>query len=435
MGSAAVHPMHSSRASRKVDVEPADAAVEAALEQSNDPVPEDRGDPEPGNPKDASEAAPEAAPAAAAKPVRRSFYGFRSGTDRGSSHGDDGEGDQSDPKLSRTRMSIFHSAADAKKRSLTDDDDVKSKGNSLLLAGSASIQMRQRKQMDTRSHVAQSAKSAREWLMPFVERDAPKYSLSKGQALAVSSVQLFPRHYCLLSRLSLRNPQCRVLLRAAMIFGTMLDFAIFSHLPIFCNDEWHQHVVRSGGPEQMRFLLSVAKFDEDGNGSLDDHEWAQYEMLSDSLINEAVTFSGNLAIVGALMLGLTHQLTIGRPGTYELSDDTETEWGRGVDWLAWLAYGFNCASEGFAFFTLAMAVITRSCVTNVLPSRESKIAMLRMTNALGYQSVAMMLALWCFILTVTLGTIVASPTMGFIGTAVWLVGRCTTKSHHTPHFT
>jgi len=165
----------------------------------------------------------------------------------------------------------------------------------------------------------------------------------------------------------------------------------------------------------------VARFDEDGNGELDDEEWESYEALADALIGDAFTFSGNLALVGALMLGLTHQITMGRPIPYEASAASAEFYGENAQWLTWVAYGCNCCSEAFAFFTLTLAMITRSCVTNVLPSRESKIAMLRMTNALGFQSVGMLLTLWCFVGSVLTGALIASPTMGFVGVGVWLI--------------
>ena len=46
--------------------------------------------------------------------------------------------------------------------------------------------------------------------------------------------------------------------------------------------------------------------------------------------------------------------------------------------------------------------------------------MLRATNALGLQSTAMILTLWTFVLSNTFGTLVASPTIGIIGSLLFI---------------
>ena len=55
------------------------------------------------------------------------------------------------------------------------------------------------------------------------------------------------------------------------------------------------------------------------------------------------------------------------------------------------------------------------------PLDPNVIAMLRMTNALGFQAVGMLLTLWCFVVASLFGVIVASPSHGFMAAAMWLV--------------
>jgi len=257
---------------------------------------------------------------------------------------------------------------------------------------------RQTHATSSRALVAQSAQEARDWLMPFAETEAPRFSLLK-----------------------------------AMLYGTLIDVGIVIQTRPLCGvgGGWYSYIVRSGGSEQIRFLLAVAQFDQNGNGTIDDDEWLAYEGLADVLVSDAFTFSGNLSLVAALMLSLTHLITMGRPVPFMLSAATEDYLGvADSQWLLWTAYAANAVSECCAFFTLCIAVITRSCITNVLPSRESKIAMLRMTNALGLQAVGMLLTLWSFFVASAFGVLVASPTIGLMAAIMY----ARTRDAHTRPF-
>ena len=212
---------------------------------------------------------------------------------------------------------------------------------------------------------------------------------------------------------AISRPKYKV--RDAMLFGTFIDFFMLLRIPI--GNTLTRALIRHGGPEQLRFLFCVATFDSDHNGYIDDKEWALYEKVGDALIADSVAMCANMGIVGALLLGLTHLVTIGRPLPFELSEPSAAFFDS--RWLVWVSYTFNAASEAAAFFTLAIAVITRNNLTNVLPTRELKIDMLRSSNALGIMGVGLMLTLWCFILSTAFGTLVASPKEGFVGTGLF----------------
>ncbi len=177
-------------------------------------------------------------------------------------------------------------------------------------------------------------------------------------------------------------------------------------------------VIRHGGPEQLRFLYCVATFDANHDGTIDDREWELYEKQGDLLISDSVAMCSNMGIVGALLLGLTHLITMGRPTAYVLSEQSSEVF---ETWLLWLAYSFNAASECGAFFTLCIAVITRNNLTNILPTRELKVDMLRSSNALGIMGVSLMITLWCFLLSAIFGTLVASPREGIVGCSCFVV--------------
>ena len=142
----------------------------------------------------------------------------------------------------------------------------------------------------------------------------------------------------------------------AVLFGAFIDFLIILRWAPFAGP-LTQAVVKHGGAEQLRFLLCLAQFDKNGDGDINDEEWANYEKVSDALIADSVAMCGNTALVSSLLLGLTHLITMGRPIPYELSADSSVAFG---EWLLWTAYGFNTFSECAAFFTLCIAVITRN---------------------------------------------------------------------------
>ena len=60
-------------------------------------------------------------------------------------------------------------------------------------------------------------------------------------------------------------------------------------------------------------------------------------------------------------------------------------------------------------------------VTNVLPTRELKIDLLRSTNALGKMGVSLLFTLWFFLLGGVLGTLVASPSIGVLGCVLFVL--------------
>ena len=212
----------------------------------------------------------------------------------------------------------------------------------------------------------------------------------------------------------------------AMLYGCLIDWAILLRADEWMQmDEFVRCVVSCGGAEQMRFLLALAQFDRDGNGTIDDDEWVQYQKLADRLIEDSVTLCGNLALVSTLLLGVTHLVTIGRPQPFVLSDASLEAFGeRNGSVLLGTAYFATVLCECCSLFVLCCALITRNCLTNILPTREVKIDMLRTTNALGMQAVITQLMLWSFLIANLLCVLVASPTHGWIGVTLFLAMAC-----------
>jgi len=197
----------------------------------------------------------------------------------------------------------------------------------------------------------------------------------------------------------------------AILYGSFIDFAVMLRCTSL-GSSLIRTVVRHGGPEQIRFLLRLAQFDSDSNGTIDDAEWDEYKKVANILVADCVAMCNNTAVIGALLLGLTHLITVGRPIPYTISEESAEVFG---PWLLWLAYTCNAVAECSAFFTLCMAVITRNNITNVLPTIELKLDLLRTTHSLSYLGVSLIITLWFFLLSSIFGTLVASPSIGAVG--------------------
>eukprot|EP00965_Chrysotila_dentata_P233610 6199686-Pleurochrysis_carterae.AAC.1 len=204
--------------------------------------------------------------------------------------------------------------------------------------------------------VADSAAAARKHLLPFAEMKTPPYNLL-----------------------------------LAIAYGSFCDFAVTFRLRV--PDEFHSFIFRNGGVYRLRFILVNAQFDPDGDGVIDGDELALYEKRADRAIAEMATFFSTLSVVAALLVGLTHYITLGYPLPFEASAETTANLGlQEADWLLWIAYATNNIAGGASFFTLCASIAARTCLTNVLKSRESKLSLLRTTNLAGILAFSMLLA-------------------------------------------
>lgn len=222
------------------------------------------------------------------------------------------------------------------------------------------------------------------------------------------------------ARVALRQfasyPRPRYTRWRSILYGSFIDWAICLRLPL--GDNVFGFIAKRGGPEQVRLLLTLARFDEDGDGTISDEEFAHFLQASDEIIADANAMCGNLAVVSALLLGLSHNVTVGRPVPLAYAPDVETQYG---EWLLWVVYALNLCAESGAFFTMCLAIITRNCVTNIIPTPQHKVDFLRTTNALGHLGIGILVSLWCFLLSTTAETLTTSPHLGILGCAIMLL--------------
>ena len=190
------------------------------------------------------------------------------------------------------------------------------------ISGKAAMKSRLSRQITMKSLVSDSAVQARVALRQFASYPRPRYTRWRS-----------------------------------ILYGSFIDWAICLRLPL--GDNVFGFIAKRGGPEQVRLLLTFARFDEDGDGTISDEEFAHFLQASDEIIADANAMCGNLAVVSALLLGLSHNVTVGRPVPLAYAPDVETQYG---EWLLWVVYALNLCAESGAFFTMCLAIITRNCV-------------------------------------------------------------------------
>ena len=106
------------------------------------------------------------------------------------------------------------------------------------ISGSAAMKSRLSREFTLKSLVSDSAVQARVGLQKFASYPRPRYSRWR-----------------------------------AMLYGSFIDWAIFMRLPL--GDNVFGFIVKRGGPEQVRLLLALARFDEDGDGCINFEEFVE----------------------------------------------------------------------------------------------------------------------------------------------------------------
>jgi len=179
--------------------------------------------------------------------------------------------------------------------------------------------------------------------------------------------------------------------------------------------QWVKSLMEIGGVESARLMMTVAGFDRNAAGIIEDDEWEIYQKNGEKLITDAVSSLANFAIVTALLVVLTHQNSIGRPAPWKASvDSIEYFSAETAERLTWTCFTCNIIAEGLALCVLCLSVTFRHLLTNVVPTLEGKLAMLEWTNILA---TLYWLAAWdcCLIIVVVfLGALLASAPMGLM---------------------
>ena len=136
-----------------------------------------------------------------------------------------------------------------------------------------------------------------------------------------------------------------------------------SHLPLCW--VWPFGTRPPFGQVGIQLLIAIAKFDIDGDGRIDEKEFAISRAQGERAVANAVQACTNFAIISALLFGASHNTNIGRPKPYEAGHDEHKE---ETLILMWVLYGLNVIAEALALSTIICSIFIRQLVSNALPS-------------------------------------------------------------------
>jgi len=140
-----------------------------------------------------------------------------------------------------------------------------------------------------------------------------------------------------------------------------------------------------GGPARVSTLLKLVKCDPNMGGHwLDKAELEQYKRQGIEFVGQVVANCQTMSVVGTLVVGLTHQSTIGRPAVWQPSADFVDSFGqRAADICMWLGYTANLYTELAAITLLLFCITIRQLLVAILPNLQSKLKFIRKANPSG----------------------------------------------------
>ena len=160
------------------------------------------------------------------------------------------------------------------------------------------------------------------------------------------------------------------------------------------------------------------RLDPDGSGSLSEDELRTFNVRTDMLIGRAVTVRQTMAVVGTLMIALTHKQSLGVQGLV-LSDESVRVWGeRATEALLWTAYSTNVSTEVSALCLLCQCVYGRRMLSNVLPTKMDKLEYLSRYNVIGAIAKLTNVTVSFLTLTIAFGALTYAPYLGIIGASL-----------------
>ena len=103
-------------------------------------------------------------------------------------------------------------------------------------------------------------------------------------------------------------------------------------------------LVRLGGVERLYVLLTIARFDPDNFGNIDERK---RQAKGREMVQDAAATCSSMSVVSSLMIGLSHLQAIGRPDVWEASPESLEYYGEeAAEELLWAVHAVNALTEG-----------------------------------------------------------------------------------------
>jgi len=214
----------------------------------------------------------------------------------------------------------------------------------------------------------------------------------------------------------------KLTLMAALKFGAMVfNFRhLMYYLPSCPLSPFTRSIINIGGLERVQLLISMARFDIDGDGSIDQAEFEVSRSAGEKCVANAVSGCANFAIIAALLFGVTHLTTIGRPVAWEVNPaSVEAHGEQSTAIVMWVVYCLNVVAETLALGVIITSIFIRQLLCNALPSVISKLVFLSDTNVLANMATSATWMLAAIVWIVALSGFLSVPTYGFVSTLIF----------------
>ena len=179
-------------------------------------------------------------------------------------------------------------------------------------------------------------------------------------------------------------------------------------------DGFYVELARLGGPSGVLTLLTIARIDSDGTGTIDETELKAFDTVATKLILDTCDALQTCALGASLLFGTCFQSIIGRPTFMEGSPASIEAFGEdGVEIMLWLSYSTMTLISVLCLSVIAYALQSRMELQNVLPSTQARLFFLCEVNPMNLVTALFTNALLLFVVLIVIGGLLASPTRGF----------------------
>ena len=124
-----------------------------------------------------------------------------------------------------------------------------------------------------------------------------------------------------------------------------------------------------GGLERVQLLISIARFDTDGDNEVTTEEYHKSVAAANQCISNAIAGVQSFNLIASLMFVATHLASIGRPRGWRASAASIDAFGEDeTSAIIAAVYSLNVLAETLALSIMINSVFMRQLLSNSLPS-------------------------------------------------------------------
>ena len=128
-------------------------------------------------------------------------------------------------------------------------------------------------------------------------------------------------------------------------------------------------IIKAGGLERIQLLISIARFDTDGDNQVSEMEFMKSAFAGTICITNAVAVVQGFSLISGLIFVSTHLASIGRPRGWRPEPGAVESFGEDETTIVmWVVYSLNLFAETLALSVMINSVFMRQLLNNALPS-------------------------------------------------------------------